>query len=98
MPLIKQQFKIDMFQLKHTKDGEELRQAYFDDYARRLGAKLIEVIPYEKTEAFEGELPQAVLTKDHHFTETWGVEFVVLTREQWEQIPLLFRQQIEREG
>ena len=82
MPLIKQQFKVDMFNLRYARDPEGLRQSHKDEAARALGAKLIEAIPYQLEEKFEGELPAATLTKDHHFTETWGVEFVVFTRKE----------------
>lgn len=86
MPLLKQQFKIDLFNLKYAKDPEAIRESHKNHNARELGMKLIEQFPYTIVEKFEGELPHAVMTRDHQFTETWGVELVVLTREQWEQI------------
>lgn len=86
MPLVQQTFKIDQFQLKHSNDADALRRAIHAEYSRDLAAKLIEVMPYQLREKYEGELPSAVLTRDHHFTETWRWEAVVLTREQCAEI------------
>jgi hypothetical protein len=91
--LIKSEFKVDLFQLKHAREPEVLLQSIKDTNAAALGRKLIEMFPYEKTSAYEGPLPEMSLNRDHEFTDTWGVELVVvkadLVRDLIKQVELL---------
>lgn len=82
MSIRKQSFKVDLFQLKNARDAGALMDSIKAGHARDLGKAIIEEMPYERIEGFEGELPAAVLTKDHIFTETWGVEFMLLNKQQ----------------
>lgn len=96
MPIIKQTFKVDLFQLKNSRDVESLLKSIKDGHARDLGLAIIEDFPYEKVveDSYEGELPAAVLTKDHHFTETWEAYFCLLTAAQWEMVKAIMRRSI----
>src|SRR5687768_12901842 len=75
------EFKVDLFQLKHTKDPEGLLNAIKQQHAAELGRKLIEQLPYMRVSGYEGELPAMSLNKDHEFTDRYETRFVVLTEE-----------------
>lgn len=99
MPIIRQSFKVDLFQLKHSRDAEALLKSIKDGHARDLGGAIIADFPYEKVkdESYEGELPTAVLTKDHNFVDTWEVEFCLFTMPQWQLIKEVMRRAISDE-
>lgn len=83
--IVKSEFKVDLFQMKHTSDPAGLLQAIKDANAAALGRRLIELVPYEKDEelSYEGELPEMSLNKDHEFVDHYRSEFMVLTLEEW---------------
>lgn len=86
--LIKSEFKVDLFHMKHTKDPDGLLQAIKDANAAGLGRKIIEAFPYKKDEerSFSGELPEMSLNRDHEFVDVYESRFYVLTEEEWKEI------------
>ena len=88
--LVTSQFKVDLFQMKHTKDPEGLLQAVKDKYAREFGKYLIEQFPFEKVRGFEGELPEMSLNKEHEFTDTYERVLVVSTVQDARKILAMF--------
>lgn len=84
--IIKSEFKIDLFQLKHSRDPEALLQATKEQYARELGLKLIELMPYKCVSMYEGELPAMSLNRDHEYVDLYRSEFVVLTMDLLDRV------------
>lgn len=86
--LIKSEFKVDLFQMKHTKEPDLLLAAIVDANAAKLGRFLVEKLPYVKNleKSYDSELPEMSLNKEHHYNDHYELELFVLTREQVNQI------------
>lgn len=84
--LITSEFKIDLFQLKHTRDATALLDSLKVEAAQALGLEMVKKFPYERISAYEGELPEMSLNKDHEFVDRYAVELVVLTTTQWQEL------------
>lgn len=86
--IITSEFKVDLFQLKHTSDPVGLLSATKAAYASELGRKLAEVFPYVKVDGYTGELPTMSLNKEHEFMDRYRTRFVVLSEEDADRLRL----------
>lgn len=95
--IIKSQFKVDLFQLKHSRDPVGLIRAVNEQAARDLGVKLAEMFPFIKYDelSFKGELPHLSLNPQHEFNDLYKQELVVLTMGQWELLRKLVKDYAE---
>lgn len=79
MPIVKSEFAVDLFQMKHSRDATVLLSALKTEAAQAFGIELVKKFPYEKIEAYEGEFPEMSANKEHQYVDKWRSEFVVMS-------------------
>jgi len=86
--LVKQEFIVDLVDLKHCPEPESLIKHTMAHAAARLGRELVEHFPYKKDEerSFKGTLPEYVLNREHQYVDHYVQRLVVLTEEQAKEI------------
>lgn len=78
--LIKSEFKVDLFQLKHARTPDALLAAIVDESACKLGRFIIDKLPYLKNteKSYNDDLPEMSLNKEHHYNDHYELELLVL--------------------
>lgn len=89
--IIKSQFKVDLFQLKNSRDQAGLVQSLKEQAARDLGVKLVELFPFIRNdgESFKGELPHLTINPQHEFNDLYRTEFIAIPMDAWQRIRIL---------
>lgn len=86
--LIKTEFKIDQFTLKHAKDPAKSLESNFAYQAQKMGMEIMKVFPFVKIkdESYHGELPELALNRDHPYVDQYRSELCIYRRETIEKI------------
>src|SRR5258705_13255992 len=91
--LVKQEFKVDLVDLKNAAFPEKVLEAIQDRRAEELGTTLVKLFPYKKNEeaSYHGTLPEMVLNREHQFVDRYEQRLYILTEEQASELLSLIR-------
>jgi hypothetical protein len=85
MPLVTTEYKVDLFQLKHTNNPVALLEALSNSAARSLGEEIVKNFPFlrDPDRSYpEGKaLPNVSFNKDHEYVDVYRSRFFLLTEE-----------------
>lgn len=86
--LITSQFKVDLFQLKHTNDPASLLEAHKRQAAIELGIEMAKQFPFVKNEelSFKGELPAMSMNRLHEYNYLYESRFVLISKSDFDRI------------
>ena len=86
--IIKSEFKVDLFQMKHTSDSSALLAAITEANSAMFGRRITLQFPYIKDEeqSFSGELPEMSANKDHQYFDLYTRELIIFSKQEWTDI------------
>jgi hypothetical protein len=82
--LVKQEYKVDLINLKNAKDKEGLLKAVHETFAKEFGMFIAEKFPIAKNDekSFHGELPEMCLNREHQYVDHYEQRLIIIPEEQ----------------